>query len=552
MTQQRKLRRRNSQRRRANQRRCRLELLETRRVLSVSGLQNPTLPEDVNADYLITSRDALIVISELMDGSGESEPGHVSAYVDVNGDDVVSSRDALHVIESLSAGTTLLAEVVNLEAHMSNAEGARGKIEYEVEPEHGGIGREFSVTLKGAPVGTYDVLIDGTLLGQITTNDLGYGRARWSTHPSRNELPLPPDFPLASEGTPVEVVGLFTGSMAADDSPSDPGDSSDASGTTDESSISDPSQHIGELEAHMRTDSGARGKAQLEIEPEHGGVKTEFKVRIRRAPAGTYDVLVDGFRVGTIEVNQIGNGEAEWSSHSDDEDKLPLPADFPGTTIGSTVEIAGLFTGTMKPDGAPHRDDSHSEDHRTDGDDDSSSLDSANDDSSLGQLSDDSSNHDRSSDDDSQSDDDSRSDDSHSDDDSSHEDHRSDGDDDSSSHDSSADRAEQLSPIELEARLRGQVKARGEVKYEVERENGGWKVEFKVKVKNAARGAHDVLVGGVKVGQIRIDSRGRGELEFSSHPDDDAAAFPGDFPEVGVGTVVEVVGLFSGKLELDD
>ncbi|HHM12157.1 MAG TPA: chloroperoxidase, partial [Planctomycetaceae bacterium] len=98
-----------SLRQRRLRRRVRLEPLESRRLLAADCLQNTALPEDVNADDLITVRDALIVIEDLLTRESEGESVGSQFYTDVNGDHVVTSLDALHVIQSLIVGKSLMA-----------------------------------------------------------------------------------------------------------------------------------------------------------------------------------------------------------------------------------------------------------------------------------------------------------------------------------------------------------------------------------------------------------------------------------------------------------
>ncbi len=57
----------------------------------------------------------------------------------------------------------------------------------------------------------------------------------------------------------------------------------------------------------------------------------------------------------------------------------------------------------------------------------------------------------------------------------------------------------------------------------------------------------DVIVDGVVVGQIRTDSRGRGEIELDSED----GTWPVGFPQVDVGDSVQVGGALSGMLTLD-
>ena len=107
--------------------------------------------------------------------------------------------------------------------------------------------------------------------------------------------------------------------------------------------------------------------------------------------------------------------------------------------------------------------------------------------------------------------------------------------------------------MELEAHLLGESLARGRVKFEVELEHGAEKRELDVTVKDAEPGsALDVLVNGIFVGQVQVDTKGEGQLELSSHPDDDQLPLPDDFPDIQPGSTVAVGDSLTGTFALED
>lgn len=76
-------------------------------------------------------------------------------------------------------------------------------------------------------------------------------------------------------------------------------------------------------------------------------MQREFEVEIEdAAPGAPLDVMVDGVLVGQITTDGSGRAELDLSSHPDDADELPLPADFPELSAGSTVTIVDRATGT--------------------------------------------------------------------------------------------------------------------------------------------------------------------------------------------------------------
>lgn len=84
----------------------------------------------------------------------------------------------------------------------------------------------------------------------------------------------------------------------------------------------------------------------------------------------------------------------------------------------------------------------------------------------------------------------------------------------------------------------------GTAEIEFEKERG--ETEFEVEVRGfAPNGSFPVTIGGVMVGQIRTDSRGRGKLEYEIG-DDHYRPFPTDFPVIEAGVTVQIGTQLSG------
>jgi hypothetical protein len=99
-----------------------------------------------------------------------------------------------------------------------------------------------------------------------------------------------------------------------------------------------------------------------------------------------------------------------------------------------------------------------------------------------------------------------------------------------------------------ELRLRAQLRAEpsagdisGAAKYRV-RDNG--RVRFQLEVEGFRPGTTlDVVVDGVKVGAVTIDSLGVGEIDFDTNieaGDDEGEPFPSNFPSLEEGDMVQV------------
>ncbi|TWU44590.1 hypothetical protein Poly51_60210 [Rubripirellula tenax] len=84
----------------------------------------------------------------------------------------------------------------------------------------------------------------------------------------------------------------------------------------------------------------------------------------------------------------------------------------------------------------------------------------------------------------------------------------------------------------------------GTAEIEFEKERG--ETEFEVEVRGFAPNASfPVMIGGVLVGQIRTDSRGRGKLEYQIG-DDHYRPFPAEFPVIEAGVTIQVGTQLSG------
>ena len=95
----------NCRRRKKSNRRLRLQNLEQRQLLAGDVMHNVNLPEDVNADGVVSSFDALMIINDLSERA--RNPNFVRGeepqmFRDVTGDGNVTPLDALQVINRMS------------------------------------------------------------------------------------------------------------------------------------------------------------------------------------------------------------------------------------------------------------------------------------------------------------------------------------------------------------------------------------------------------------------------------------------------------------------
>ena len=124
-----------------------------------------------------------------------------------------------------------------------------------------------------------------------------------------------------------------------------------------------------------------------------------------------------------------------------------------------------------------------------------------------------------------------------------------DGNDDGTADPGSGDTSNAVAPgevVELKSELVGPAGVEAEAKFETTATT----VEFKVELKDAAENtSFEVRIDGVLVGTLETDSRGRGRLVFEFG--DDSNPFPGNFPTITAGSIVEVGTDFVGTFQLD-
>ncbi len=214
-----------------------------------------------------------------------------------------------------------------------------GRVEFEFERSFADWKFDVDVKIRDADSGsTHSVLIDGAFLGTITVDAFGKGRLELSTSPSSGEFPFPAGIPDVNIGSRIQIGDILEGVV----------------GGRDDST--DNTIRPGEVEIDLFGSSGARGDAKLEQEPEDGGLKTEFRVRIRdTAPGQSLGVFVNNLQVGQIVTDSDGRGELELSTDPN-FDEQPFPPGFPQIGTGTVVRVGNLVNGTFNslPDLGPN------------------------------------------------------------------------------------------------------------------------------------------------------------------------------------------------------
>jgi hypothetical protein len=220
---------------------------------------------------------------------------------------------------------------------------ASGKASFEAETENGKTQRSFAVSVQGAAVSTkLDVVINGTNVGQLSTDSSGNGSLSFSSKPHGSATAFPGNFPMVAATNSITVGNDLSGNFAAGNSSgekeggeSESGESG-SSGDSGDSGESEGSET--KLSATLSDPSGATtatGTASFKSEQEDGSTTTTFKASVTGAdPQASLLVSIDGTPVGTITADANGNGSLSVSSI------------LPAVKSGSTVTI-GTLTGQL-------------------------------------------------------------------------------------------------------------------------------------------------------------------------------------------------------------
>jgi hypothetical protein len=333
-----KMKKRSNSKRNRNRRSLRIESLENRNLLAADlFLHNQAMPEDVNGDQYVSPMDALAIINQLnatgySASLGEGEAGAPSMFLDVNGDSQVSPIDALSVINTLNAGAIKAAPVTPT----TPAAPATPTADVEQEGQFGDQNgpedaSETESTEDDAPV------IPGAPIAPATT-------ATTKTAPATNATPNTPTVPAVS----VTPTGTNT-----DDNDDRVGEEHhiDNAGESSETKLVAVLPGIAEEMAYV----------EFEMESERGSSRTELGISVNfLEPRSLLDVVIDGVLIGQISTDADGHGDLDLSSHPRGSHEIPLPADFPIITSGTSIQIGTSLSGTFSVPATPTTDSAYS------------------------------------------------------------------------------------------------------------------------------------------------------------------------------------------------
>jgi hypothetical protein len=201
----------------------------------------------------------------------------------------------------------------------------RGKAVYEERLHDATTEQRFKVELQnGIPGNSFNVRVNGTLMGAITINSLGRGKLQLRTaefidSPSDGS-PIPDGFPQLDTSDIVTVgplVGVFFDSL-------------------------DTSEQV----YRIGGDFGEDGSVSYKEQYDDGILEREFEVEIEHVAANrTFNVYARGKLIGTIRTNSLGRGHLTLRTPefiNDPSDGKPMPSTFPSLKAGDVVKVGSM------------------------------------------------------------------------------------------------------------------------------------------------------------------------------------------------------------------
>ena len=148
----------------------------------------------------------------------------------------------------------------------------------------------------------------------MVVNSAGDGRLKYSTEPNdADEAQFPDGFPTIDAGSVITIGDLVSGTFA----------------------------QFQDREFEMPLSPMNGSSASGEVKYEADGPEREFELRADNVASGSYDLIVDGVVVDTIQVTS-GRVRIEYK---DEDDGSTFPENFPDIDVGSTIELEGVLNG---------------------------------------------------------------------------------------------------------------------------------------------------------------------------------------------------------------
>lgn len=215
-----------------------------------------------------------------------------------------------------------------------------GHARYRERERNAGLDRRFKVQVEDAPVGTQlEVRVNGELFGVITVNALGRGRLQLRTpqfidDPGDGD-PMPASFPRLGPDD-VVTVGSLSG-VFFERGPAAAGQA----------------QRYRVRARLPGANDQLDGQVRYLERFKNGRLLRRFKAELEDGePGDVHQVVVEGFVVGSIVLDDFGEGELELRTEAfidDPDDGDPIPDAFPSLLPGDVVQV-GPLTGVLELD----------------------------------------------------------------------------------------------------------------------------------------------------------------------------------------------------------
>jgi len=219
----------------------------------------------------------------------------------------------------------------NLTATLSDATNSAvsGMVHFSSMTHHGTTRSMLNASITGAAANTtYNVAINGTVVGQITTDATGFGRLSLSSNPHGNQQAFPTNFPTNLAAGATVTIGTATGTLGT---------------------IGHEGEHgedvVSRLAATLKDSANTSFSGQvkyLNVNDDGVSSRTLFVNVTGAAPNSTLNVSINGTVIGTLMTNASGTGTLVLSSENS-----TLPANFPTTLKANDQITVGTATGTL-------------------------------------------------------------------------------------------------------------------------------------------------------------------------------------------------------------
>jgi len=229
-----------------------------------------------------------------------------------------------HVAETVEQ-RVVLSGSNQLAAVLTGATGGFGEAEYR---DNSG-DRSFELRVYNAAPGSYDVIVGGQIVAQLSVNSNRVGKLEMrdgSGGGNSSRLVFPQNWPAVTAGTQVQIGSIYTGSLQ----------------------LKGEDSRIAEnVTVRLTGASGQLLESEYEAELEDGNITVRrFELHLRNlAPAQQFALQINGQAAGFVTTDALGSAHVQYSDRSR-PGYSPFPAGFPLITDGSQIAVGTALSGS--------------------------------------------------------------------------------------------------------------------------------------------------------------------------------------------------------------